>query len=837
MQPMIARSNTIGRGRWSSRTCLVVTIVLLSGLMGCTKETAPPVLGTVPWFSLTNQQGKTFGSAHLDGKVWVATLMHTRDGTISAKQTEQFAAFQNKWVDQAWANDVQLVSITVDPVHDRPQVLREYADQAGAALDRWKFLTGDRHEILGLARFDLQLPVSDVSDNGDKSIDHSTQFILVDRVSRIRGYYDGLDADSRTDLLRDLKLVAAEPEGNPHADGAPQDAARPASIFRPPWVDERRAAQLATKAKAEVFNDFQFSDQRIGSGIRFEQHIVADAGKLFKGNHYDHGNGVAIADVDNDGYLDIYFSTQLGSNELWRNRGDGTFENITDQAGVGLADRVGVAASFADIDNDGDADLFVTSVRGGNTLFENDGNGRFADITKQAGVEYTGHSSGAVFFDYNRDGRLDMLLTNVGLYTTDEIGPGGYYIGVLDGFAGHLKPERTELSLIYRNDGGNKFTEVSTELGFQDGSWSGDASPIDVNEDGWPDIYLLDMQGHDEYWENVEGKKFVQKSREVFPETPWGSMGIKVFDFDNDGHMDIYLTDMHTDMVDNGLGIDLTGVKFEWTQEKDKMTNSYPDSLLNTDLKHIQGNALFRSLGGGKYEEISDKAGAETFWPWGLSTGDLNADGWEDAFVTGSMNYQFRYAINSLLLNNKGKEFLDSEYIVGVEPRRGRRTAKRWVEFDCDGEDKDDPFCDDKTGRTVIWGAIGTRASVIFDLDNDGDLDIVTNDFNSEPLVLISNLHEKKPTLRYLKIKLIGSKSNRDGLGAIVRVRIGQRTLTRVHDGKSGYMSQSSYPLYIGLGDADQIDSIEVVWPSGASQTRTGPIEPNQLLEINEPAS
>ncbi len=136
------------------------------------------------------------------------------------------------------------------------------------------------------------------------------------------------------------------------------------------------------------------------SGIGFVHRIVEDAGIVYKAVHYDHGNGVSAADVDGDGRHDLYFSNQIGGGQLWRNAGGGRFEDVTAQAGVALKDRIGVTGSFADVDNDGDQDLFVTTVRMGNALFRNDWKGRFTDVTKQSGLEYAGHSSGAVFFDY-----------------------------------------------------------------------------------------------------------------------------------------------------------------------------------------------------------------------------------------------------------------------------------------------------------------------------------------------------------------------------------------------------------------------------------------------------
>ena len=214
-------------------------------------------------------------------------------------------------------------------------------------------------------------------------------------------------------------------------------------------------------------------------------------------------------------------------------------------------------------------------------------------------------------------------------------------------------------------------------------------------------------------------------------------------------------------------------------------------------------------------------------------TGDLNADGWEDVFIASSMNFPFRYGINTVLLNNRGQSFLDSEFILAVEPRRDRRTTAPWFELDCSGADKKNDFCENLEGRVVITGALGSRSSVIFDVDGDGDLDIVTNDFNSEPMVLISNLTEKKK-IHWLKVKLICTVSNRSGLGATVTVRAGSQTYTKVRDGKSGYLSQSLYPLYFGLGDADNVREIEVLWPSGRKQVVSGPIKLNELIEIAE---
>jgi enediyne biosynthesis protein E4 len=590
------------------------------------------------------------------------------------------------------------------------------------------------------------------------------------------------------------------------------------------WLDKLRDAQVKAAAGFGAFHDFQFTDRLKESGIAFRHRVVDDAGKTYKAAHYDHGNGVAIADVDGDSLSDIYFVNQVGGNQLWKNLGGGRFRDITASAGVAVAGKVGVSASFADIDNDGDADLYVTTVRGGNVLFVNDGQGRFRDLTGVSGLGYVGHSSSAVFFDYDRDGRLDLFLVNVGRYTTDTTGGAGYtyYVAFEDAFSGHLKPERAERSILYRNEGGSRFADVSKETGLVDNSWSGDASAVDVNDDGWLDLYVLNMQGDDEYYENVGGKGFVKKSREVFPRTSWGSMGIKVFDFNNDGRLDIFVTDMHSDMSE------MVGPEHDHM----KSTMKWPESFRGDGKTSVWGNSFFLKEGPGKFREASDAVGLENYCPWGPSVGDLNADGFDDAFIAAGMNYPERYMVNAVKLNDRGQRFVDAEFVVGVEPRKGG-VVTPWFLLDASAKDKEHRDAAGATGRVGIWGARGTRSAAIFDIDGDGDLDIVTNEFGTSPMVLVSNLTDKT-RVRYLAVRLTGTTSNRNGLGAVVRVAAGGSTYTKVMDGNSGYLSHSIYPLYFGLGAAEAVDSIEVLWPSGKKQAVPPPFKINSTIDVRE---
>ena len=255
----------------------------------------------------------------------------------------------------------------------------------------------------------------------------------------------------------------------------------------------RKQAKLATEKQFSVFYQFHFTDKLKESGITFVNHAVDDVTLHMKAAHYDHGTGLAVADVDGDGLYDIYFVNQVGGNELWKNLGGGKFKNITQEAGVGLPGRVSVGAAFADVDNDGSQDLFVTTVRGGNVLFKNDGHGHFHDVTEEAGLGLVAHSSGAFFFDYDNDGLLDLLVCNVGMYTNDEKGPDGEYVAFKDGFFGHLHPERFEHPVLYKNLGHHHFKDVTAEMGLHPHGWCGDASFGDLNGTGWPSIYFITM--------------------------------------------------------------------------------------------------------------------------------------------------------------------------------------------------------------------------------------------------------------------------------------------------------------------------------------------------------
>src|SRR5882762_4566519 len=222
-----------------------------------------------------------------------------------------------------------------------------------------------------------------------------------------------------------------------------------------------------------------FQERAREAGITFRMHFLPkEQGETFHINLYDHGAGLAVGDYDNDGREDIYFLNQVGPNALYRNTGNGTFVDVTERAGVGLGDRVSVGVTFADYDNDGWPDLFVTSTRGGNVLFHNRGDGTFEDVTAKAGVSHVGHSQTPVFFDYDNDGYLDLYVTNTAHWTTDVFDfAGGNFEGKAD--LGTLMTSPVEYNILYRNNGNGTFTDVTQSAGLRGRGWAGDVAVFD----------------------------------------------------------------------------------------------------------------------------------------------------------------------------------------------------------------------------------------------------------------------------------------------------------------------------------------------------------------------
>jgi hypothetical protein len=569
-----------------------------------------------------------------------------------------------------------------------------------------------------------------------------------------------------------------------------------------------------------------FEDRAEQAGIAFEMHnLNSEQGERFRINLYDHGAGLAIGDFDGDGRDDIYFLNQNGPNALYRNKGDGTFEDVTAKAGVALGGRVSVAAGFADYDNDGFQDLFVTTTRGGNVLFHNRGDGTFDDVTTKAGVAHFGHSQTAVFFDYDNDGLLDLFLANTAAWTTDNFDfADHHYEGKASLEA--LMTSAHESNILYHNNGDGTFTDVTDKAGMRGRGWAGDVAVFDYDEDGFIDVFVPSMFGRGQLYRNNGNGTFTDVTLETLGATPHGAIGAKVFDYDGDGRLDLLVVDMHSDMW-MGLDSHQASLSAATQFQHQRFRSSAGPTGDENDARFVQnernefavhgekydeyifGNALYHNLGEGKFEETAEAAGMETFWPWGIAAGDFDNDGHEDSFITSGMGYPFYYWPNQLMMNNGDGTFAERAAMLGVEPPTG-------------GTYQEKEIAGTKAARS-------SRSAAVADFAGDGRLEIVTNNFNDRPYFFANRF----PRRNYIELSLTGTRSNRDAIGAVVRLWIGNRVMVRQVNPAGGYLAQSSKVLHFGLGDHTKVDRIQIKWPRGAVQTLTNPAI-NTRLQVRE---
>jgi len=566
-------------------------------------------------------------------------------------------------------------------------------------------------------------------------------------------------------------------------------------------------------------------------GLRFQMHFLPnEQGQTFKINLYDHGCGVTIGDYDGDGDDDVYLLNQLGPNGLFRNRGDGTFEDVTAEVGVGLDDRISVGATFVDYDNDGDQDLFVTSTRGGNVLFQNEGQGRYSDVTAAARLEHVGHSQTVAFFDYDNDGWLDLYLLQTAEWTKDAYDPAAhYYVGKGElGNFGDVLASKPEFNILYRNNRDGTFTDVTELSGLKGRGWAGDVAVLDYDEDGWPDVLVTCMFGRAQLYHNQGNGTFEDVTLQTLGRTPFGGIGAKALDFDNDGRLDLYIVDMHSDMW---MGVDFDHASLELAQQNehrrfDHFFGPYYDEderfrreeyqvqdLLGFRREEVLfGNAFYRNRGDGTFEECSSRHRLETFWPWGIASGDFDNNGFVDLFVPSGMGYPFYYWPNALLMNYEHGEFSDRSGEFGIEPP----AAGEFLRQQLGGQPS----------------ARSSRCAAVADFNSDGQLDLIVNNFNHEPYLF----QNRFPRQNYIAFRLLGTQSNRDAIGALVTLQLSDKRMVRQVEPAGGYLSQSTKTLHFGLGKVEAIDKIEIRWPSGHRQSLEH-MDLNRLHVVVEPGS
>lgn len=575
-------------------------------------------------------------------------------------------------------------------------------------------------------------------------------------------------------------------------------------------------AMRATRAPMPAEEGFR--DVATEAGLDFKMaYLPAEQGEKFKVNLYDHGCGLVVADYDADGQDDIFFLNQLGSNGLFRNLNNCRFANTTaEHASLKLADRICVGGAFADFDNDGDQDVYITSTRGGNVLYENI-DGQFKDITEQAGVSCIAHSQTAAFFDCDNDGDLDLFVTNTARWTSEVYNEEfGYYEGPPNLWKFVNSPADFEPNVLFLNNGDRTFTDVTNAAGVRGRGWSGDVAVFDFDDDGDQDLFVTNMFGASQLYANDGQGRFTDVTRKTLKKTSYGAIGCKAFDYNNDGRLDLFVADMHSDMWmrddDEALIEPTKKYRYrlgrrpefdtQWLNQEQKLEIEYAWVLF--------GNTLLRNEGQGRFAETSDAAGMETFWPWGVAVGDFDNDGDEDVFLPSGMGYPFFYHPSYLMMNQGDGTFVNAAERHGLEPPRGGRYLP-----------------DDIGGKKA---ARSSRCAATADFDGDGRLDLVVSNFNDGPYLYQNQF----PRRNFAAFRLIGTRSSRDAIGAVMTLHLDGRRMVRQVQASGGYLSQSTKTLHFGLGDARSIDRAEIRWPSGARQTIDAP-PINQLTEIREP--
>ena len=549
-------------------------------------------------------------------------------------------------------------------------------------------------------------------------------------------------------------------------------------------------------------------------------------------------SGVTIGDYDGDGLADVYLTRQSAGSRLYRNLGDFRFEDITDSAGLSES-FWGTGASFVDIDGDGDLDLYVCAFQEPNRLYMNQGDGTFVDEAVGHGLAFDGASIMMAFADYDNDGDLDgYLLTNRqqptdhaalarqlnAAFHHDRDRNMAYYdehvlelmdvITITENGKRYARPIMAgQYDHLYRNNGDGTWTDVSTEAGIEGNDIGLGATWWDYDNDGWADLYVAnDFFGQDILYHNNGDGSFTDVAKSALPHTPWSSMGCDVADINNDGQLDFFSSDMseighYRQKVTMG-NMSSQAWFLEWGQPRQYMRN-----------------AMYLNTGTGRFMEAAQMLGIDkTNWSWAVKFADLDQDGRVDLFVTNGMVRDWENADvvaqgNALGgdLSVRGRAFWLSQ-----APNRRKNLAYRNggdLRFESVGE----RWGLDHEGVSfgAAWG----------DLDNDGDLDLVVNNFE-EPAGVYRN---ELSSGHRIKIRLVGVSSNRWGLGATVQLKNASGVQMRYLTLARGFMSADESLVHFGLGDEVQISELTVRWPSGHYQRFTD-LEADRFYTITEPS-
>jgi len=518
-------------------------------------------------------------------------------------------------------------------------------------------------------------------------------------------------------------------------------------------------------------------------------------------------NGLAVGDFDNDGFDDMYVCQPAGlPNRLYRNRGDGTFEDVTEASGVGVLDFT-ACALFADFENRGIQDLLVICATGP-LLFVNDGKGNFS--LKRDAFHFSRPPQGAfthaAVADYDRDGRLDVYFC---LYS--------YYQG-LDQYrypVPYFDARNGPPNYLFHNEGNGVFQDRTETSGLnaENDRYSFACSWGDCDADGWPDLYVVNDFGRNNLYHNKGGGTFAAISGEAQVDEAGAGMSACWLDFDNDGRQDIYAAGMWV-----AAGMRVFGNSHFHEGEPEKIRALYR--------RHMAGNSLYRNQGNGKFQNVGAKAGVETGrWSWSTDAWDFDHDGYPDLYVAnGYISGAGQQDVSSFFWRQVvAKSPQDASPSPGYE--RGWSAINELIRSDStwNGNERNVFFANNRDGTfSDVSGVVGldfrddSRAFALADLDGDGRLEIVLKNRNA-PQIRILRLGVNGIG-NSLSLRLRGRTSNRDAIGAAVTVEAGTLRQTKYLQAGSGFLSQHTKELFFGVGKNQDSVHATVRWPNGLTQ-------------------
>ena len=506
------------------------------------------------------------------------------------------------------------------------------------------------------------------------------------------------------------------------------------------------------------------------------------------------GASASAADYDGDGFDDLFVtdSSVDGRNHLYHNNGNLTFTDVAAQAGIDSGnDRANASADslWFDFNNDGRPDLLVVRF-GQNELYRNLGGGRFENVTKAAGLERYLNAITAVAFDYDHDGFVDLFV-------------GAYFqpVNLFNPQTPRFFPESFETAnngggvLAFHNNGNGTFTDVTEKIGLKTSGWTLDLGHADANNDGWDDLYVACDFGTDRFFVNNGNGTFSDITEKAIGIDTKKGMNVDWGDFDNDGLLDIYVTNITDDYMK-------------------------------------EGNFLWKNNGNLTFTDVSRETNTyDTGWGWGAKFFDYDNDGWLDLYVTNGW------------VSAGSESYVPDVFEMIIKPGIDLADARNWPPMgtkSLSGYQKKRLFHNERgqafTDQAPKYGVDSIRDGrgiAIADFDNDGRLDMFVANANGQPFLY----HNTMPGGgHWAEFALRGVKSNALGVGAQVRVTAGGGTQLRFVDGGNGFAGQSSMRLHVGLGGAATIDKVEVRWPSGVKQTLTG-VPVDRLTKIVEDSS